>query len=379
MFASYGMTKKRLSVRLLWCVLGCGLLSSVALGSASAQARRRAVPVTVMSYNIFQGTELSHSLTATTFSQLQTAVAADYRNVIRSKIPARAKALAAEIKRNSPVVVGLQEAVLWRTRSPAGPKSVAVPGDATHVSFDFVKLLVRALAARGAHYHAAAIINNFDAQATGDFGGGKKMDIRITDRVAILARNGVRISNAQAHNFVAHDNVNLVGVPIAVKDGWTSVDVKVRGRRFRFITTHLDGLTRASANSVRSAETSEIINGPANTKMPVILSCDCNTTPGGPAYRELRRAKLRDSWRKVHPHLRGLTCCHRRHRHDPEVDVADPRPRQGIVKRLDYIWSRSLKVLAMATIGLDRADRTHTRPRLWPSDHLGLVALLALP
>jgi hypothetical protein len=374
------MTKQRLSLRALGALLACALVSLIVLGFASAQARRRAVPITVMSYNIFQGTELSHSLTAKTFSQLQSAVAADYRNVIRSNIPARARALAAEIKRNGPLVVGLQEAVLWRTRNPAGPKSVAVPGDATHVSYDSVKLLVRALAARGAHYHAAAIINNFDAQVTGDFGGGKKKDIRITDRVAILARNGLRVSNAQAHNFVAHDNVNLVGVPIAVKDGWTSVDVKVRGRRFRFITTHLDGLKSPNANSVRSAEAGEIINGPAQTKMPVILTCDCNTKPGGPAYRGLRRAKLRDSWRIAHPHLKGLTCCHRRHPHDLEVDVADPRPRQGIVKRLDYIWSRSpLKVLAMSTIGLARADRTHTRPRLWPSDHLGLVALLAVP
>ena len=60
--------------------------------------------------------------------------------------------------------------------------------------------------------------------------------------------------------------------------------------------------------------------------------------------------------------------------------MADPKPKQGIIERIDYIFTRSpFKVLAERTVGLAPGDRTKTSPKLWPSDHLGLVASLALP
>jgi Endonuclease/Exonuclease/phosphatase family len=331
-----------------------------------------------MSYNIFQGSELSHSLEAQTLSQLGPAVAADYENVIRSNIPARARALAAEIASHRPAVVGLQEAVLWRT-APAGTAPVAIPGTATHASYDFVKLLVRALAARGMHYRAPAIINNLDIQATGDFPNGKKMDVRYTDRVAILVRRGVSISNVQDHNYVTHDAVKVVGVPLPVPDGWASVDAKVGGRQFRFITTHLDGLNDSQASTIRAAEAAEILNGPAKTSLPVIFTCDCNSTPGTQTYSELTAAGLQDNWARIHHGLAGLTCCHRSSPTDPETDVADPHRNQGIVERLDYIFSRSpFATSGITRLGTNPADRTRTKPRLWPSDHFGLVAELLL-
>jgi hypothetical protein len=333
-----------------------------------------------MSYNVFQGSELSHSLSAKTLSQLSSGAAKDYENVVRSNIPARAKALAVEIQSNQPALVGLQEAVLWRIRQPAGAQPVAIPGNATQVSYDFVKLLVRALAAHGVRYHAVAITTNFDVQATGDFPGGKKMDVRITDRVAILARSGVAISNVQEHNFVAHGSANVLGAPIAIKDGWASVDAKLGGRRFRFITTHLDGISSSMAPSVRAAEAREILDGPAHTKLPVIVTCDCNSTSRTRAYHEISSSGLRDSWAKVHPRVAGLTCCHRSSPKNPEVDVADTHPLQGIIERIDYIFARSpVAVVAANRVGLNPADRTRTTPRLWPSDHLALMAQLTLP
>lgn len=352
---------------------------SIATGAPAATAARKPEPVTVMTYNIFQGTELSHSLSAKTLAQLGPAVAADYENVIRSNLPARAKALAAEIKANDPAVVGLQEAVLWRT-APAGKSPVADPGTATHVSYDFVKLLVHALAARGVHYRAVAITNNLDIQATGEFPHGKKMDVRYTDRVAILARRGVRISNPEAHNYVVHDTVSVIGAPIPVPDGWASVDVKVGGRRFRFITTHLDGINDSRSNSIRAGEASEILSGPAKTTLPVIATCDCNITPSTSTHHEFVAGGFRDTWAKVHPHRAGLTCCHRSSPSDPETDVADPHPHQGIVHRLDYIWARSpFAIRGIKALGLNPTDRTDTKPKLWPSDHLGLVAQFSLP
>lgn len=360
---------------LMACIGACLL----GLMLASAQAKPHPQPVTAMTYNIFQGTELSHSLAAKTLAQLGPAVAADYENVIRSKIPARARALAAEIQANDPAVVGLQEAVLWRT-GPAGKNPVSIPGTVTHVSYDFAKLLVAALAARGAHYRAVAITNNLDIQATGDFPHKKKKDIRYTDRVAILARSDVTISNPQDQNYKVHDKVKVLGVSIPVPDGWASVDAKLKGRSFRFITTHLDGLNDKRSNRIRAGEASEIVSGPANTSLPVIFTCDCNSKPSTKTHHEIVAAGFRDTWAEVHPHRAGLTCCHRSSPNDPETDVADPHPHQGIVERIDYIWSRlPFAILGIKLLGLNPNDRTHTQPRLWPSDHLGLVARFSLP
>jgi endonuclease/exonuclease/phosphatase family metal-dependent hydrolase len=362
-----------------WRRLGLVACTAVLVGGlilGPAQARPKAQKLTAMSYNIFQGTELSNAEAAKSLSQLGPAVGKDYQNVIKSNIPARAKALAAAIKANAPDLVGLQEAVLWRT-APAGASGVTIPPNATHVAFDSVKLIVGALAAKGAHYSAVAITDNFDIQATADFPNGKKMDVRITDRVAILARKGVTVSNVQEHNFVAHDSVSVIGFPFAIKDGWASVDAKVGGKQLRFITTHLDGINGSMSNTVRANEANEIIKGPATTPLPVVFTCDCNAKPGTTVYTELKGAGLRDTWAALQPHSKGLTCCHRSSPKDPEVDVADPHPKQGIVERLDYIWSHApLKALAISLLGTKKADRTKTKPPLWPSDHLGLVATL---
>jgi hypothetical protein len=349
----------RLGPQKLWPSDHLGLVARFAL------QRRR---VTVMSYNVFQGSELSHSFAATTSAQLGPAVAADYENAVRSHIPARARALAAEIQRNHPVVVGLQDAVLWRT-APAGPQPYAIPGTATHVSYDFVQLLLGALAARGVQYRVVAITNTHDLQATGDFPGGQRMDVRYTDRVAILVRADVAVSNLQDHNYTAGDTVSVLGGQLGVPDGWASVDLKVVGRRFRFITTHLDGLSDPQSDSVRAAEASEIITGPANTKLPVIFTCDCSSTPSTKTYEELAAAGLRDTWVTVHPHLPGLTCCHRSNPTDPEPNVADPIPRQGIVERTDYIWNRPPFVaLGIKRIGLNPADRALTEIQAFSSN-----------
>ena len=172
----------------------------------------------------------------------------------------------------------------------------------------------------------------------------------------------------------------LGSVPIKVPDGWASVDARIGGRKLRFVTTHLDGLNDPSAPGIRAAEAQDIVSGPAHTSLPVVFTCDCNATSTTTTHHELTAAGLRDSWAQIHPHLAGLTCCHRSFPGDPEVNVADPGPRQGIIERIDYIFTRApFKVLAEETLGLARADRTTTRPKLWPSDHLGLVASLALP
>jgi hypothetical protein len=72
--------------------------------------------------------------------------------------PERAQALAAEIAANDPDIVGLQEAVLLRTDTPAD--GAASPAE--NVLADYLDILLQALEAQGAHYAPVAVVTNAD-------------------------------------------------------------------------------------------------------------------------------------------------------------------------------------------------------------------------
>src|SRR2546421_11674752 len=158
------------------------ILVALFLGSASAEQGRKRF-ATVMTYNIYQGTELEHVLAATDLSSFVAGVTTDYANVIATSFPERAQAIAAEIAQNAPDLVALQEVALWRTRVPSDP---SLP--ATDVAYDFLAILLDALNAAGQHYATVIVRNNFDTQGTGFFPSVGFFDVRLTDRTALLAR-----------------------------------------------------------------------------------------------------------------------------------------------------------------------------------------------
>jgi len=79
------------------------------------------------------------------------------------------------------------------------------------------------------------------------------------------------------------------------------------------VTTHLEGVDP----SVQLAHSSEILDGPASTSlpMPVVLVCDCNSSANAadpdatPTYALLRSEGFGDAWATKHPGADGLTCC----------------------------------------------------------------------
>lgn len=130
--------------------------------------------VTVMTQNIYQGTELEHALAAKTPLQYAQGVATDYDNVIATDFSARADALAAEIARTRPALVGLQEVALWKAQPP-------LP------SYDFLQILLDALAAHDMHYTAVISRDNFTVAGMGLFPAGL-LGVQLTERTAIIAR-----------------------------------------------------------------------------------------------------------------------------------------------------------------------------------------------
>jgi hypothetical protein len=332
-------------------VVAASTLTPVAASAKPATLR-------VMTYNLYQGSELTHSINAGSISALPAAVAADWADVQASNIPARMAVAAAEIKAAHPDLVGLEEAGLWRTQSPS---NLAVK--ATNVAYDFVDILVKALRADGVSYRAAAIVNNFDLQAPGSFPSGS-MDIRFTDRVAVLVRAGVKVARVQAKNYKAASSITAAGINFTIQDGFDAVDVKLGGRRLRFVATHLDALSEP----VRTAQAKELVNGPTKGRTPLVLVGDFNSVTTTPAYKTLVHAGLRDTWLQAEAGNPGFTCCRN------PADLTSDTP--ALSQRLDYVFARGLRPQSLAVIGTGPADRTPAGMR--PSDHAGLDATLKL-
>lgn len=96
---------------------------------------------------------------------------------------------------------------------------------------------------------------------------------------------------------------------LVIPRGWISVDGKLRGKQFRFLTTHPESFHLG----VQAAQAAELMEGPANSELPVIIAGDLNTesASGDPAesqtYQIVAGAGFVDAWTLLHPGDPGLT------------------------------------------------------------------------
>jgi endonuclease/exonuclease/phosphatase (EEP) superfamily protein YafD len=276
-------------------------LAIAALTVPATASAAKPTPLRVMTYNLYQGSELTHTLAAGSIAALPAAVAADFNDVQASDIPARMAVVAAEIKAARSDLVGLEEAALWRTQSPS---NLSVP--AKTVAYDFVAILLQALRRLGVSYRAAAIVENSDVQAPASFPSGS-MDVRLTDRVAVLARAGVKVSHVTTRTYRATAKVTVpAGLTIAIKDGFAALDAKRGAREVRFVATHLDALSEP----VRTAQASELVSGPAKGRGPTVLVGDFNSATTTAAYATIASSGIRDTWLQAMPAAPGFACCH---------------------------------------------------------------------
>lgn len=341
-------------------------MSVIGLPAAAQAASGHQLQITAMTYNLFQGSELTEASSANTPGQFLAAVAADYGEVQTTDFPQRAQAIAAEAQSAAPDLIGLQEAALWQTGAPSA--SYPPPPPAT-VSYDFVKILVAALNARGLHYAPVAVTTDFTVQGPGLF-GNEFMSVRLTDRVAILARTDVplAIANVQTGTYAHNTVVSSLQGPITLTEGWASVDATLGQHTVRFVTTHLAD----NSDATGSAQAAELVQGPLDTDLPVIMTCDCNAGPGTATYAVLTGDGLKDSWAYAEAGQPGYTCCQ-----DTTLGNALLNPDSTLTARIDYIFSRGggLKAAADQIAGADPASRS-VPGGFWPSDHAGLITEL---
>jgi endonuclease/exonuclease/phosphatase family metal-dependent hydrolase len=351
---------------LLFGVLACaalaiGMLPAAAVADAPPGGNDAHRYITVMTRNMDEGTDFKLIFGATTPSQFAAAAAATYGEVVASKIPERARAIAAEIEQTRPDVVSLQEVSLWRTGPLFHPP-------ANNVTFDQLASLQESLTADGVAYTPVIVLNEIDAEAPTTLG----FDVRVTDRDVILVRAGappgqLTIDNPRSAHFSTLLTIPSAIGPVTVPRGWASVDATLRGRAVRVIATHLESFSAA----VQSAQAHEIAIGPAATDLPVILAGDLNTGPGvSPAYGRLVADGFIDTWDATHPGDPGFT--NPLFTEDPFVPSATPN------QRIDLVLVRGeAEPCADSLTGTDIADLTPSG--LWPSDHAGVVATVRIP
>jgi endonuclease/exonuclease/phosphatase family metal-dependent hydrolase len=356
---------RRTGKLLLLTLILCMVVTQTGLGTSYAESQGSERTVTVMTRNMDEGSDLAPVLGASTPEELLAAVADTYTEVVDSDIPQRAAAVAREIRASKPDLVGLQEVSIWWTGPLGGP--------ANNVTFDALQSLLLELRKLGMHYTAVAIQTNIDAEAPSALG----FDVRLTDRDVLLARTDLmpselRLSNVQAQQFetILEFTSPILGT-LVIPQGWISVDAKIRGKQFRFITTHLDGFSPV----VRLAQANELVQKPGNTDLPVVLIGDFNSDAESVdpdqngAYQLLVGARFEDAWARVHPRKKAFTWP--LHGEDPFTPFATPN------QRIDLVFSRgAVRAVTTELIGNEREDLT--RSHLWPSDHAGVVSSLQI-
>lgn len=237
--------------------------------------------------------------------------------------------------------------------------------------YDFIEILQTELAARGLAYTVVIARTGSDVElpsATGD-------DLRLTDRQAILVREGVEVTGFDEGTY----GVNLTvpvggegGPPVTLSRGWVSADARIAGRDVRFVCTHLE---RGSVEPVQMAQGAELLQKISATPLPVVILGDFNSAADGSrtaTYGVLVAGGFTDTWSLARQND-GYTCCL------PD----EPNAPADLNRRIDLVFTHEpadaqeqvfTRANRAVVVGVDPGHRTTSG--LWPSDHAGVAITL---
>jgi endonuclease/exonuclease/phosphatase family metal-dependent hydrolase len=280
----------------------------------------------------------------------------------------RGEALVDEIQAARPHVVAMQEVVKVTHRN--GSEATVV---------DHMAILDTILRTRGLpHRFLPAQTTTVVDLALAD--GGR---LTFTDRLALLVRHDVRVMDLQSDRYGA-EQPTPGGVTLG--RGWMTVDCSIGTTICRIANTHLEVQAFPETQARQVEELMKDIL--SDRTLETFLMGDFNSNAEGeegdptwtPAHSVVRGAGFRDLWAEApasrragdSPEGPGHTCCH-------EADLS--LPGKGLDQRIDFIFHRGPTepdLKEIRRVGIHGSSRT--RPGgLWPSDHAGLVACVAVP
>jgi endonuclease/exonuclease/phosphatase family metal-dependent hydrolase len=347
-------------------ILVLALLAAVLVAAPTAEAKR-GPKLKVMTQNLYLGSGLIEAATAPDRPTFEQRAATIWQNVQATDFPTRAKALARIIKRADPDLVGLQEVTTWY-RGPNGVKD----GPATRstvVVYDFLKLLLRQLGRAGARYRVA-ISDGLPTDIESPTALGYDIRFRLGNVILVKRERGLKVRRTRSKIYKSQFTITTPGGPFGARRSWVDADITYRGRRLRFVDTHLE--SEVPPTRLQQAVELASKSGPLSVKGQKILVGDLNSDPKGrsgdapDSYRAVTRTGFKDAW-LAKGRGQGLSADA-----PNNVLLRSPAPLR-YVERIDYALAKpALPVLAAALFGLKTSDRTPAG--LWPSDHAGLAA-----
>jgi len=383
--------------------MGALLLGATMLTTQMAAADSDNDKIKVMSRNIYLGADI-FPVIATAQQQAELppeqqnpiaiplAVSEVFQTVQATNFPERAQALADEIERRRPHVIGLQEVSQWFT----GPADSLVGGTspATDVVYDYLDILMAALAERGLDYTVASSVDNADLElpmVTGTDATGYPTfaDVRLHDRDVVLVKNtpNVSFSNEYSGNFTTNGSTTIGNTTIEFTRGYNMIDVNVKGADYRFVNTHLEvggGEPYSSLQAIQMNELLQVITATTVAEIPVVLVGDFNSSPDDlpfesafglgilyPPYLQAVGTGYSDLWLSKKKPKDGFTCCFSATVSDEDAEL---------YQRIDHIFidakGREIAKLKAKVLGDSNADMTD-ESGLNPSDHAGVFGKLS--
>jgi endonuclease/exonuclease/phosphatase family metal-dependent hydrolase len=347
------------------------LIAATALLTTGLQTANAGQPshLNVMTRNMDAGSDFWYVLTAdqNNPAAILVAITQTDQEMLNSNIALRADGIAAEIQDQHPDIVALQE-VTTLSSGPYGSTELTVQVSA-------LNSLMAALKARKLHYKAVLVQKNANISLPSlDAAYTNMIQVGLTDYDAVLVRSDLPASDLivvskQAQHFsdAATLNFTIAGTTIPFLRGWIAVDVKIRGRNYRFVTTHLETFSP----DYQAAQANELLNGPLTTDLPLILGGDLNSDAyapswdNGPAYGILNSAGFADAWSALYPYDAGFTW---------PLHVEDSGIGPSNAQRIDLILTKGSSMVPIQVVLTGLSPRNG----LWSSDHAGVDALFTL-
>ena len=351
-------------------------------------------PVTVMTRNLYLGADIQRPINAALAAQraggtpLQVVVAlANATHVTRAIVDqtdfiVRAGLLADEIVATEPDLVGLQEVAWWR-HGPLELGNVGVP-NSTITDYDFLQILLDALADRGVEYEPVSIAPRADVEGPSFTGTGSAdaRDVRLTMRDVVLmhVEDGLSAVGEGQKIFSANLKFDLLGREIRFDRGYQWVDVKAGAKRFRFVNSHFEAF---SSDLALGQAKQLLLEAPAKDRTTIFV-CDCNSDPLNnttkphdhvphlAAYEEIIGKGFTDEWLEWAPAEEGWT--------SGLSETVDDADGSGFDHRIDMIFARTADgdplVVDRGRVTGTTVDTKDPVTGLWPSDHGGVVLRL---
>jgi endonuclease/exonuclease/phosphatase family metal-dependent hydrolase len=388
--------------------LAVALLAVALLVDAAPAWARAPHVIKVMTRNQYIGADLTPVILAQTAQEFLAAATAALTQVAANNFPRRARGLAREVFLTRPDVIGLQEVSdLTVNGLNIGPPFV-----------DHLETTLDALAAVGLHYVVAGTVEHLDVTLPLDVDGDTVPDlVRVQDRDVILVKAGlpyttlggdyldgglcgvaipapvlmVTLQSTPSQDGCTYTVVAQVDSPvgtITVKRGFLGVDVRVAGKTYRVVNTHLEVRQPDPTNPgsaiiqfLQSVELAETLAATTPAGRTLITLGDFNSSPLDPPlgpivppYQVLVGSGFADAWDTNALAIfdpDGFTCCQ-------QSDLANAS--SLLSERIDLIFVRdvgSFQPLALVT-GRVPLFPLATPPH-WASDHGGVFGTLIFP